>query len=324
MIKTKSHYEIGKQVVRKEIKELVKLETEIGLEFDLVVDSIKNIRGKVIVTGIGKSGHIARKIAATLSSTGTPAIFMHPAEACHGDIGMLRSDDILIMISYSGEANEIITLLPTIKRNNIKVICLSGNRNSTLAKNSNQFLSIKVTEEACPLGLAPTSSTTKTLALGDAIAVALLEAKEFKRNDFAISHPAGSLGRKLLTKVSDLMHHKSKIPLVDNNTFISDAIAVMSAKGFGTTGVTDHNNEIVGIFTDGDLRRTLENKINIHDEKIAKVMTSQFKIIQEEELATAALAIMQEYKISSLFVFNKEHKAVGIIHIHDIISAGIT
>jgi arabinose-5-phosphate isomerase len=209
MIETKNHYEIGKQVIHKEINELIKLEAELSLEFDHTIESIRRISGKVIVTGIGKSGHIGRKIAATLSSTGTPSVFMHPSEACHGDIGMLGAHDIIIIISYSGEADEIITLLPTIKRNNIKIICLSGNKNSTLAKNSNHFISIKVTEEACPLGLAPTSSTTKTLALGDAIAIALLKSKDFKPSDFAISHPAGSLGRKLLTKVSDLMHEKN-------------------------------------------------------------------------------------------------------------------
>ncbi len=323
MIETKNHSEIGKQVIHKEIKELIKLESELGLEFDLAVESIRKIEGKVIVTGIGKSGHIARKISATLSSTGTPSIFMHPAEACHGDIGMIRSDDILVIISYSGGANEIITLLPIIKRNNIKIICLSGNKNSILAKNSNHFLSIKVTEEACPLGLAPTSSTTKTLALGDAIAVALLKSKDFKRNDFAISHPAGSLGRNLLTTAKDLMHIGSEIPLVSKNTLIADAIVEMSSKGFGTTGITDENNKIIGIYTDGDLRRTLENKINIHNEKVAKVMTCEFKMIQEQELATAALAMMQGYKISSLFTFNKEHEVAGIIHIHDILGAGI-
>jgi arabinose-5-phosphate isomerase len=324
MIIANKNIEIGKQVVLSEIKELLDLEHTIGDEFNKAVEIISKCVGKVIVTGIGKSGHIARKIAATMSSTGTPAAFLHPAEACHGDMGMVTKDDVLVNISYSGEASEIVTLIPAIKKLGLKIISISGNSESTLAKVGDVYLSIKVNEEACPLNLAPTSSTTKTLVLGDALSIALLKTKEFKKDDFAMSHPSGLLGKRLLTTVSDLMHTDDEIPMTNSESTIATAIKVMSMKGLGITAVYGKDyKDIVGVFTDGDLRRAIENKADIHSEKINKSMTVSYKVIDKNQLAISALEIMKKFKISSLFVLDGHKKIAGIIHIHDIISAGI-
>ena len=249
---------------------------------------------------------------------------MHAAEACHGDIGLVTKQDVLIIISYSGEATEIINILPVIKRRGITIITMSGNHGSTLATNSDIFLSIAVKEEACPLDLAPTSSTTKTLVIGDALAITLLELKNFKKNDFALSHPSGTLGKKLLLRVSDLMHSCDKLPLVKENTMLSYALIEMSQKGFGIVGVVSDDNKLKGIFTDGDLRRTIQGKVDIHKTHISDTMTSKFKYISSDKLVTSALSTMQEFKITAIFVLEKESDVKGIIHIHDIIAAGLT
>ena len=254
----------GIKLIQQELEELHDLEHNLDEQFNIACQELLSCTGKIIVTGIGKSGHIGRKIAATLSSTGTPAYFVHPAEACHGDFGVITHEDKIIMISYSGEASEIITLLPMIKRLGITTISISGSANSTLGKQSDIFLNINVKSEACPLGLAPTSSTTKTLVLGDALAIAILSARGFSKRDFAFSHPGGKLGRRLLLTVDDIMHKDTKMPIVKSNYNIEETLIEMSTKGFGMAGIIDENSKkLIGIYTDGDLRRTLEKQQNL-------------------------------------------------------------
>ena len=278
--------------------------------------------GRVVVLGMGKSGHIGHKIAATLASTGTPSFFVHPGEAGHGDLGMITREDVVIALSNSGETGEIITLLPVIKRLNIPLIALTGNPASTLGKAAAVCLDVSVTREACPLGLAPTASTTASLVLGDALAVALLEARGFNAEDFARSHPGGSLGRRLLC-VSDVMHRGTEIPRVDEKTVLSRTLLEMSAKGLGMTAVLDERGKVSGIFTDGDLRRTLDGGFDIHTTTTVEVMTKNARTISATCLAAEALRMMEDYRINALLVLDEERQLVGVLNMHDLLRAQV-
>ena len=280
--------------------------------------------GKVIITGIGKSGLICKKIAATFASTGTPAFFLHPAEGVHGDLGMLMKGDVVIAVSNSGETEEIMRILPLIKRMGVKLIAMTGDVNSNLAKAGDVVLDIGVEQEACPLGLAPTASTTAALAMGDALAVALLEKKGFKQEDFALFHPAGSLGKRLL-KIDELMHTGENIPLVNINASMKQAILEITAKRLGITGVIDKAGRLVGVITDGDLRRALEKRGDILKNKVKDVMTKNPKKIEKGSLAESALKMMEDYSITTLFVYGgkEEDRVTGIVHLHDLLKAGV-
>jgi arabinose-5-phosphate isomerase len=280
-------------------------------------------KGRVVVTGMGKSGHIGNKIAATLASTGTPAFFVHPGEASHGDLGMITSQDVVLGISNSGNTSEVLTILPLIKRMGAPLISMTGNHNSTLAREAVANLDVSVALEACPLGLAPTSSTTATLVMGDALAVALLEARGFSAEDFALSHPGGTLGRRLLLRVSDIMHTGDRIPHVPEHTTLSAALLEISRKGLGMTTVINDAGDLVGVFTDGDLRRTLDRSVDIHNTPIAEVMTRNGRVIHDNQLAAEALNMMEELKINALPVINRDGKLTGAINMHDLLRAGV-
>ena len=271
--------------------------------------------------GVGKSGHIAQKISATLSSTGTASIFIHPTEAAHGDIGIINKKDIVLLITNSGETDEIVNIIPSLKRHAKEIACLSSNNKSTIAKNADIKIQIKSNKEACPLNLAPTSSTTNALAFGDALAIALLEAKGFTKKDFASSHPAGKLGKKLITQVCDLMHSGSSIPMVNQNTILDKALVEITRKNLGITLIKE-KTKIIGIFTDGDLRRCINEKIDIHKTKIKEVMTRNFKKINSDSLAVDAAKVMEKNKIFTLVVF-KKNRYVGVITMHDLIESRI-
>lgn len=280
-------------------------------------------KGKVIVCGMGKSGHIGHKISATLASTGTPAFFMHPAEANHGDLGMLTQQDILLAISNSGETAELLALIPVVKRMGVPIIAMTSNPKSTLGKYADINLCIKVEQEACSLGLAPTSSTTATLVMGDALAVALLDARGFTSEDFALSHPGGSLGRKLLVKLEDVMVKEQSLPLVSGLQNLREVLLVISQKALGMAGVIDENGKLLGIFTDGDLRRVLDHKIDIHQTRIQDIMTPNSITAKPEMLAAEVLTLMQKHKISSLFVTEPNGKPIGAINMQLLLQAGI-
>jgi len=273
--------------------------------------------GRIVVSGMGKSGHVSNKIAATLASTGTPAFFMHPAEASHGDLGMITSQDLLLAISYSGETAEVVTILPVVKRMGAKLLSITGNPKSTMAKAADVHLDISVTEEACPLNLAPTASTTATLAMGDALAVALLKSRGFTAEDFARSHPSGSLGKRLLLRVSDVMRSGDRIPSVEAH------VMEMTDKGLGMTAVVEKDMTLVGVFTDGDLRRTLDTGADIHKTKISDVMHSDCKTTSADVLAAEALHLLEENKITSLLVADEDNKLVGALNIHDLFREGL-
>jgi arabinose-5-phosphate isomerase len=277
----------------------------------------------VVVTGMGKSGHIAGKIAATLASTGTPAFFVHSGEASHGDLGMITAQDVVLALSNSGETEEVITILPIIKRLGVPLIAMTGNPASTLAKFATTHINVAVEQEACPLGLAPTSSTTAALVMGDALAVSLLEARGFTRDDFALSHPGGSLGKRLLLRVSDVMHVAEQIPVVLESAFISDALLEMTEKKLGMTAIVDEQNQVCGIFTDGDLRRMLSKNLDIHSTPITEVMTANCAVITADRLAAEAMQIMEQKKINALIVVDDQQHALGALNMHDLIRAGI-
>ena len=295
----------------------------IDADFDVACELILACKGRVVVTGMGKSGHIARKIAATLASTGTPAMYVHPAEASHGDIGMITEVDVVLAISNSGATQEITSLLPVLKRKNIPLISLTGDPDSELATVANANLNASVAEEACPLGLAPTASTTAALVFGDALAMALLEARGFTRDDFAISHPGGKLGRRLLVRVKDVMHAGVDIPSVSIGTPLSEALLEMSSKGFGLTTVVDDKQNLVGVFTDGDLRRTLDSGSNIQNTPIEDVMSTSYKSISSGALAAEAARLMQESNVYVLIVKDDSDKIAGIIKMHDLLQADV-
>ena len=280
-------------------------------------------QGRVVVTGMGKSGHIAGKIAATLASTGTPAFFVHPGEASHGDLGMITGSDVVLALSNSGETGEIITILPIIKRLDVPLIAMTGNPESTLAQAAAANINVGVEKEACPLGLAPTASTTAALAMGDALAVALLETRGFTEEDFARSHPGGALGRRLLLLIDDLMHTGKTIPKVAIDTPLSEALVEMTQKGLGMTAVVDANDKLAGVFTDGDLRRTIDQKIDLHNALVKDVMTADCKTIHPGMLAAEALQIMDATKINALPVVNADNELVGALNMHDLLRAGV-
>ncbi|MBR4643527.1 MAG: KpsF/GutQ family sugar-phosphate isomerase, partial [Selenomonadaceae bacterium] len=287
---------------------------------------ILNCRGRVVVTGMGKSGHIGRKIAATLASTGTPSFFMHPAEAYHGDLGMLTEKDVLIAISNSGESSEIVNILPVVRRIGTEIIAMSGKRNSTLGKNCDYFIDIGVDREACPLGLAPTASTTATLAMGDALAMALMAEKNFTSNDFALFHPGGALGRKLLLSVGDVMHSGKDNPIVKVGATAKDALFEMTAKGLGAVSVVDEQNKFVGLVTDGIIRRALEKNRSFIDEPVEHIMFKEPLIISADKLATAALSVMEKHKprpVTVLPVIDEKNFPVGMIHLTDLLRQGV-
>jgi arabinose-5-phosphate isomerase len=280
-------------------------------------------RGRVVVTGMGKSGHVGGKIAATLASTGTPAFFVHPGEASHGDLGMITREDVVLAMSYSGETHEILTLLPLLKRMQVPLVAMTGKPSSTLATTADVHLDVSVTLEACPLNLAPTASTTATLAMGDALAVALLDARGFKPEDFALSHPGGSLGRRLLLKVADVMHRGERLPRVPDDLPLREALLVMSAKGLGMTVVENAEGRVLGVFTDGDLRRVLDQERDFRSTRIGEVMTGRGQRIGAEQLAAEAVARMEQHKITALLVVDADERLQGIVHMHELLRAGV-
>ena len=310
-------------VIQLEADAIQALASRIDDHFERACQHILQCQGRVIVIGMGKSGHIGSKIAATLASTGTPSFFIHPSEASHGDMGMITRQDVVITISDSGETPEMVTLLPFLKRMNVTLIAMTGNPQSTLAKTAAIHLNISVSHEACPLGLAPTTSTTATLVMGDALAVSLLEAREFTPNDFALFHPAGTLGKRLLLQVGELMHSGDNIPKVVLGTSLKETLYEMTTKKLGMTTVCDNHNTLKGIYTDGDLRRTIDNKHNIHSTIVDDVMTSTCQTIPKNTLAVDALSLMQENKITSLVVTDSSNTIEGILHLHDLLQAGV-
>ncbi len=319
---TESVKDIARRVLEIEADSVRELIERVDESFERAVELILETTGKVVVTGMGKSGIICQKIASTLASTGTSAIFLHPAEGAHGDLGVLMKNDIVIAVSNSGETEEIIMMLPLVKRLGIRLIAMTGRPQSTLGRYADVVINTAVREEACPLGLAPTASTTATLAMGDALAVALLKRRGFKEEDFAVLHPAGSLGRKLM-RVRELMHTGSAIPRVTPDTEMKDAILEMTAKRLGITGVFE-GERLVGVITDGDLRRALERGGDVLKKRVSEVMTRNPKTIQEDAIAESALRLMEEYQITALFVKSRDtQKVVGVVHLHDLIRAGV-
>ena len=316
--------DVAKRVLKTEAAAISALTDKLNSDFEKAVEMLYECKGRVVVTGMGKSGLVGKKIAATLASTGTPAFFLHPAEASHGDIGMVTSRDIIIAISNSGETNELTALVPFLKRFSVNLISLTGNTNSTLAKASDVTLDISVKEEACPMGIVPTASTTATMAMGDAIAVCLLVKRGLNEEDFAFYHPGGSIGKKFFIKVKDLMHSEDRLPVVPFGMPMSKAIMEVSSKRLGHAIVTDKNGSIAGVLTDGDVRRGLEKwGSKLFEMTAGKIMTTNPKTISEDELAAKALSIMESYSISALIVPDAKGKPLGIIHLHDILKQGI-
>jgi len=319
--------EQAKKVLRIEAEAVAALADRIDDSFDKAVQMILNCEGRVVVTGMGKSGLIGKKIAATLASTGTPALFLHPAEGIHGDLGMVTRGDTVIALSNSGETDELSRMLPSLKRLGIGIIALTGNVDSTLAKNSDVVINVGVKEEACPLGLAPTASTTAALAMGDALAVALLDKRGFKEEDFACFHPGGALGKKLLLRVQDLMHTGDDVPVVTETTLIKDAIFVISSKKMGVTAVVNTSGKLVGVISDGDLRRWMEKTEktgeNLLTKKALDIMTANPKVANRESLAAEAVSLMERYSITCLIVTDNNTKPEGVIHLHDLLKAGV-
>ncbi|HIF89084.1 MAG TPA: KpsF/GutQ family sugar-phosphate isomerase [Candidatus Thioglobus sp.] len=320
---TKALVEIAKTVIQSEADSIVKLKDRVDQNFVDACILLQACQGKVVLIGMGKSGHIARKIAATLASTGTPAFFVHPGEAGHGDLGMIDDNDVVILVSYSGEAEEISQLLPSIHSMGAQIISMTGNSKSTLALASNTHLDVSVAQEACPHNLTPTSSTTVALVMGDALAITLLNARGFTPQDFARSHPSGALGRRLLTLVSTIMKSGSDTPIVAPNMLLLDALLVMSEKALGMVLIAESDNTLLGIFTDGDLRRVLENNTNISVLSIGEVMTIQCQSIEAEKPAMAAVEMMDEHNLNSLPVVNTNNKIVGAINMHTLMQAKI-
>jgi arabinose-5-phosphate isomerase len=316
--------EVAKKVLKTEAEAISSLVERVGKEFEKAVDMIYNSKGRVVVTGMGKSGIVGKKIAATLASTGTPAFFMHPAEASHGDLGMVTSDDVVIAISNSGETEEILNLIPFLKRFNVNIISITGNNGSTLSKSSDVSIDVSVREEACPIGIVPTASTTAAMAMGDAIAVALIIKRGFKEEDFAFFHPRGSIGKKLFIKVKDLMHIGEELPVVSGETPVSKALIEMSSKRLGHTIVVNEDNLVTGVISDGDIRRGLEKwGGQLFQMKAEEIMTKNPKTISKEELAAKALSVMEKYSITALIIKDLDGRPEGIIHLHDILRQGI-
>ncbi|MDJ0654792.1 MAG: KpsF/GutQ family sugar-phosphate isomerase [Xanthomonadales bacterium] len=314
---------MGRYVINTEKRSVADLEARIDATFVDACRHMLECKGRIVVLGMGKSGHVASKIAATLASTGSPAFFVHPGEASHGDLGMITAHDVVLALSNSGETDEILTILPVIKRLDVPLIVLTGRRSSTLARNATVHIDVSVAEEACPLGLAPTSSTTAALAMGDALAISLLQARGFTTEEFARSHPAGQLGRRLLLHISDIMHRDGGIPKVHEGVSLKDAIMEMTLKGLGMTAVVDDGGRLLGVFTDGDLRRTLDGKHDIEQTRVSDVMTRNGKTIGPGALAFEAAQLMEEFKIHSLLVVDGEDRLVGALNIHDLLRARV-
>lgn len=314
---------LGLAVIELEAQAISNLASRVDENFIKACECMLQCQGRVVVIGMGKSGHIGNKIAATLASTGTPSFFVHPGEASHGDLGMITTKDVVLAISNSGETAEIITILPFIKRYSIPLISLTGRAGSTIAEAATINIDVSVEQEACPLGLAPTSSTTATLVMGDALAVALLEAKGFTEEDFALSHPGGRLGRRLLLHIDDLMLPKKAMPIVNTKATVSEALVEITQKGLGMTVIVDESGQLAGIFTDGDLRRSIDHNINLRTTPIEKTMTTNPKTVKLGLLAVEALKIMEQYKITTLVITDQDNYPIGIIHMHDIVSAGV-
>lgn len=322
-VSTRESLTLARKVLLTEAREIEALASNLDTNFEAAVSLILHCKGRVVVSGIGKSGHIGGKIAATLASTGTPAFFMHPAEASHGDLGMITSDDVVIALSNSGESDEILNILPTIKRLGAKVIAITGKKTSTLAKQSDIHLSAEVSQEACPLGLSPTASTTVALALGDALAVCVLDCRDFSAEDFAKSHPGGNLGRRLITRVSDVMRIEDAIPYVMETALLSDALIEMTQKSLGFTAIVDQQLTLVGIFTDGDLRRVFASGENTQSAKVIDVMHANPTTIDAQKLAAEAVELMEQHKINGLLVTDEHNKLVGAFNMHDLLMAKI-
>ena len=314
---------LGLAVIETELAAVSALKARIHDDFAKACELMLACQGRVVVTGMGKSGHIGGKIAATLASTGTPAFFVHPGEASHGDLGMITPKDVVLALSNSGETNEILTIVPILKRFGVPLIAMTGRQHSTLAREADIHLDVSVEKEACPLGLAPTSSTTVALVMGDALAVALLDSRGFTETDFALSHPGGSLGRRLLLHVAEVMHTGDTIPKVGEHASLRDALIEMTKKNLGMTAIVDANDIVLGIYTDGDLRRTLDKNIDIHQAKITDVMTRHCKTARASLLAAEVLKIMQDNKINAMLAVDENNKLVGALNMHDLLRAGV-
>ena len=313
----------GRRVLRTEAEAVAALEHRLGEDFAAACRLLLACAGRIVVTGMGKSGHVGNKIAATLASTGSPSFFLHPAEAIHGDIGMIIAGDVVLAISNSGETDELLTILPVIKRLGVPMVALTGNHGSTLSRYATVTLDISVPEEACPLNLAPTASTTATLAMGDALAIAVLEARGFTEEDFARSHPGGTLGRRLLLHVEDVMRKGDDLPMVGPATPLSAGLLEMSRKGLGMTTVVDESGRVLGIFTDGDLRRTLDRQLDVHTTKMSAVMTANCRVAQARMLAAEAVHLMETHRITSLPVVDDAHRLIGALNVHDLLRARV-
>lgn len=314
--------QVGKEVIRIEAASVKNLENKVDENFYKAVEAILNTKGRVIISGVGKSGIIARKIVATMNSTGTPALFMHPSDAIHGDLGMVRSDDVVILISKSGSTPEIVRIFPVLRRIGTKIIALVGDVKSFLAKEADIVLDVSVEEEACPYDLAPTSSTTATLVMGDALAIALLKAKNFTKEQFAFYHPGGTIGRRLTLKVEEIMTRGENVPVVNQNVDLHSAILEMTSKRLGATCVVNEEGKLIGIITDGDLRRAMEKYSNLSQLKAKDVMGKNPKSIKPDVLASYAIQLMETYKITQLICVDNENHPIGMIHLHDLVNLG--
>ncbi|MGB0955007.1 MAG: KpsF/GutQ family sugar-phosphate isomerase [Panacagrimonas sp.] len=314
---------LGRQTLEIERDAVSALIARVDQDFARACALMLDCKGRVVVTGMGKSGHIGNKIAATLASTGTPAFFVHPGEASHGDLGMITREDVVLAISYSGETAEVVTILPLFKRMAAPMIAMTGKAQSTLARAADVHLDVSVEKEACPLNLAPTASTTSTLAMGDALAVALLEARGFTASDFALSHPGGSLGRKLLLKIADVMRGGEQVPMVRPDTLWSQALLEMTRKGLGMTAVVNDKQQVLGIYTDGDLRRSLDKGVDLHGARIEDLMTPGGKRIAADHLAAEAVQMMEQHKILALLVTDDDGALQGVVHMNDLLRAGV-
>jgi arabinose-5-phosphate isomerase len=314
---------LGLAVIETELEAVNTLKSRIDDNFARACELMLDCEGRIVVTGMGKSGHIGGKIAATLASTGSPAFFVHPGEASHGDLGMITAKDVVIALSNSGNTAEILTIVPIIKRLGVPLISMTGGPDSPLAAEATINLNVSVEKEACPLGLAPTSSTTVALVMGDALAVALLEARGFTEEDFALSHPGGSLGRRLLLHVSDIMHTGKDTPRIAPEASISEALLEMSSKGMGMTAIIDNDDKVLGIYTDGDLRRTLDSNIDLQQTRIEQVMTRNCKTVDAHDLAAEVLKLMEDHKINGALVTDADNRLVGALNMHDLLRAGV-
>lgn len=314
---------LGLAVIETEAQAVFELAQRIDSRFEKACELLLACKGRIVVTGMGKSGHIGSKIAATLSSTGTPSFFMHPGEASHGDMGMITRQDTVLALSHSGNTNEILILLPLIKRLEVPLITLTGNPESILAISADVNLDVSIQHEACPLGLAPTTSTTVTLVMGDALAIALLQARGFSTEDFALSHPGGSLGKRLLLRIDEICHQGTELPVVQDNTTIREALIEVTAKKLGMTCVVDSRGILVGIYTDGDVRRTLTQQVDINTTSLRNVMTHNCRTVSRGLLAAEALALMQKYSITSLVVVDESNRPTAVVHLHDLLRSGV-